>query len=232
MGDLLKSLGAVVAVVASLAAVALAVDQFTLRARLRRTEQWALAMLDHDHTGERAAALTNLRLDATSRVVAGLLVPAWFFADFVGSLALGTVTLATAVDAHRFGGSSWVVLALALLLLTLMSRRAVRLYLERSRIAWEYRNDRAIVQPRRKIGDKTDVRLWREFAFAVVFSAGACAVATGVGLALSRRRVDDGPVALIVAGTLVAWFILDALRGYALRLHPADREEAAGERPR
>ena len=83
MDELLKSIGAAVAVVASLAAVAVAVEQFTRRARLRKIEEWAVTMLAHDEPEERAAALTSIRLDATSRIVAGILMPVWFYAEAV-----------------------------------------------------------------------------------------------------------------------------------------------------
>lgn len=218
---MLAGIGAAVAIVASLGAVAVVIEQFTLRVRLRKTEEWAVCVLAYDPAGERATALTNIRLDATSRIVAGVLVPVRFFAE--------GVLLAVAVPASIVGvlqddeistGGAISLVFFALTALTLSTRRAIRHYLERCRIASEYRRGLTVTEGRRGMLEMMEGGLRVEYAFALGFSGGVCALASGVGLTLSGELVNGWPLFLIAAGGGVAYGVLDLLRTYAGKKHP------------
>ena len=147
--ELLKLVGTAVAVVASLGAVAVVLDQFTLRARLRRTEAWAVAMLGHDTAGPRRDALADVRLDSTARVVAGIMMPLRFFWEAaIWTAAAPFLVLGACRDAGESFGGVAAVMLVSFTGLWLSSRRAIRLYLERCRIASEYRRGVAVSGPR------------------------------------------------------------------------------------
>jgi hypothetical protein len=178
-------------------------------------------MLAHDESEERAAALTSIRLDATSRIVAGILMPVRFFAEAV---VWAVAAPAVIVLGLRDGTASTVyvagVVAVAFVTLTLSTRRGIRLYLERSRIASEYRRGLAVTEARRVVLHQMEGGQRIEFVFALAFSGGACALALGVGLALSGEHVDGWPLALMVGGGYAAWGALDLLGNHARRQHP------------
>jgi hypothetical protein len=117
-------------------------------------------------------------------------------------------------------GSAAFFVSIAFVALTLSTRRAIRLYLERCRVASEYRRGLAVVEPRRGLLEMTEGGLRAEFALAAVFSLGACALGFGVGLALSGNRVDNWPLGVMLAGGCMAYAALDLVRMRARKRHP------------
>lgn len=221
MDDLLKGIGAMVAVVASLGAVALAVEQFTLRARLRKIEAWAVTMLDQDTSDARAAALTDIRLDATSRIVAGILTPVRFFAGGLAWSLVASAFIAFVIRSEEVTvvNASPAVLV-AFLTVAFSTRRAIRAYLERCRIASEYRRGRVVEKPQWPILARMGRGLLIEFVFACAFSAGLCGVAVGSGLTMRRGDADGLPITLLYLGGAVVYGAIDILRIHARREHP------------
>lgn len=221
MEDLLKIAGAAVAVVASLAAVALAVEQLTLRSRLRKTETWATAQLETEESAERIAVLKRLQLEATARIVAGLDVPVRLFADGALTAVGVTVAIAAMMQDDEVGTRSLVSLVgVALLGLVLSARRAVRVYLERCRIASAYARSLAVTPARLGLLDLMEGGTRIEFAYAAAVAAFLGSFSVGLGLALSGRSVDGLPLLLLLTGAMGAVQTLDVLRTHARRLSP------------
>ncbi|MFD1249595.1 hypothetical protein ACFQ3F_17480 [Nocardioides ginsengisoli] len=221
MEDLLKVVGATVAAVASLAAVALAVDQFTLRARLRKTEEWAVKALAAEIDGNRVPVLTDIRHDSTARIVAGLLVPVWFFAEgVVWAVAAPSAVAVTVQASGTSTGTAAAITWVAFFALAFTFRPTVRHFLERCRVASEYRRGLPVAEPKRGLLAAMEGGYRVEFVFAAGFSAGACALGLGVGLAVSGHDVDGWPLALMLLGGFSAYGVLDLLRVYARSRHP------------
>jgi type II secretory pathway component PulJ len=73
--SLLTTIGAVVALVAASVGVMAAIEQLTLRARLRRTAELAQALSAQENDSERQTVLRSIHDVAVARLVSGWLLP-------------------------------------------------------------------------------------------------------------------------------------------------------------
>lgn len=148
MDPLLTIVTAVVAVVASSVGVIVAVDQLTLRARLRRTAEATLELTKQEENENRKAVLHSIHDVAVARLAAGWTVAWWHFAEFAVWFAIGPVALG--FSAARFGwtGPVQVTLASTFPIIAIAARRSIRIYSERQRIARQYLAGVHVAPPR------------------------------------------------------------------------------------
>jgi hypothetical protein len=227
--DLLKAVGALVAVVASLAAVALAVDQFTVRSRLRKSEEWAAEALVREVHGNRAPVLANIRLDATAGIVASLLVPAGAFVPYAAAAAVSVSVVALALAEPGNVSTAAPLLVVLVLSTTVLSVvawwRLVRLYFERRRVASEFRRGLVVERPQRVGLTIREVRT-AAFGLGVAIGLSTCVAAAGVGLAFTSRSAGGWPLLVMFFGALVAAHFVDGVGRRARRRYPL-RETSA-----
>jgi hypothetical protein len=220
--DFLKVVGAAVAVLASLAAVALAIDQFTLRSRLRKTEEWAAKALDAEVHDNRRQVLAGIREEATARIVAGLLVPVWYFVEPVGMSVLGPFVVATVFRLDDPTAEAVAIAFVGFAGSSVAGRRLVHVHAERRRVASRFRRGLEVVSPRASgrdwmVGEHYSAELLLGSALALC----TCILGAGVGFALSAHQFGGWPLVLVVAGLVGApavWSLVDAR---ADRKHPA-----------
>lgn len=226
MNDLLTTLGAAIAVVATLVATAVAIEQLTLAARLRKREAWAREIATHETVPTRSSVLEEVRLRATARVVASLYVPALRFAPSVGWIAV-TVVLLTGTwwsDGTQDEDLLYVV-PLGLVATVIGARQCIRTYLTRERIAHEYLQAKEITPPTLDLaGTISGRRTSGEFIFAAVFAVSWCALWTGVGLLGEGRGHDKLDFTIGVVGLLGLQLPLIWLRSRTLSGTPTSAD--------
>jgi hypothetical protein len=94
-------IGAVIALVATSVGVIAAIEQLTLRARLRRTADLAQVLSGHENDPERQTALRSIHDVAVARLVSGWLLPWWRFSEFAflaGPVLVGSIIAASGVE--------------------------------------------------------------------------------------------------------------------------------------
>jgi hypothetical protein len=213
VGTTLQLAGALVAVVASGIGVIVALDQLTLRARLRRTETWARESAAVEADTHRKVALEALRLRSVAGVVGSHAVPLRFFATTAVTPA---VAVALLVGAFRRGEDVFPDLA-ALLFVSLVGcgiefRRAVRFYLERRQVVNAYvAGGREVPGPRLDLMNTIEGGTRGEFLAALGLSAGLNGALVGAGLLYRNGQATFGPVAVLAGGGL-AWVAFSWVR--------------------
>jgi hypothetical protein len=112
--------------------------------------------------------------------------------------------------------------------LALATRRGVRLYLERQRVAREYLSGAKITPPHIDILHLMEGGTRAEFVVGVLVSAGATLAAAGVGTVV---RGPGWGIAFVVCGLLIAWSPAEWLRARAVRplvTSPVPRHDSTG----
>jgi hypothetical protein len=146
--SVLTIIGAVVALAATSVGVIAAIEQLTVRARLRRTAELAQALSGHENDPERQTVLRSVHDVAVARLVSGWLLPWWRFSEFMIALVVLPVVVGGTMAVNGWIGPSWIVVATCFVFLTIATRRGIRLYLERQRVASEYLSGAKITPPR------------------------------------------------------------------------------------
>lgn len=216
--EYLPAVGASLAAIATLVGIAAAIDQLTLPARLRRLEAWSRAAHESETDDERKSALRMIRSVATARLVGAAYVPVMYFIEAVLWTGLAPLSVAAAFAAsspwsERLGAASFTLIVLALVL-----RRAIRLYLERQRIAREYFDGQAVKPPGLDLLHQMEGGTRREFVLALVFAVTITAASAGLGEMLSGNK-SIWPFAVIGAAALIGWSPFRFVRAQSVTAH-------------
>lgn len=222
MKDLLTAIAPAAAAAASLAAIAVAIEQFTQRSRMRRIAEWTKLLANDETNTNRVAALAQIRAWAAGRVVATVMVPGRLFAE--AALWLGVVPYMIIAQARS---SSLAALALlGAVTLWLVFRRAIRVYLERYRIASEYFRGADVEPMEMTILFAMEGGTRAEFAWAALLSIGVTGTALGVALLIRSPTAPWGALA-IVGGLGVAELARTLVRKHTPSvLHSASFKES------
>ncbi|MBO0609874.1 hypothetical protein [Myceligenerans salitolerans] len=223
--DLVATVGGVLAGLASLVAVVVAIDQFTLRARMRRIVTWTTELLDMEKNRNRRSTLEAIRDRAAGSLVASTLVPIRHIAEGAVWLGGGAVVIVLQVTRREDMGSVLASAAVVLVAAQQGVRRAVRMYVERERIRAEYVKHAKVVPPRTDMLAKMEGGTRSEFGWAALFVAALMAVAAGVAWVLADTD-NLWPLLVVVAGIGILGFALDGVRrlGRRARSIPARAE--------
>lgn len=218
MTEYLPVIGASLAALATLVGIVAAIDQLTLPARLRRLEAWSRAAHESETDDERKSALHMIRSVATARLVGAAYVPVIYFIEAVfwtGFAPVGVVAaFATSSPwSERLGAAAFTVSVLALVL-----RRAVRLYLERQRVAREYFAGQAVKPPGLDLLHQMEGGTRREFVHALVFAVTITAASASLGEMLSGNK-SLWPFAVTGAAALIGWSPFRFLRAQSVTAH-------------
>lgn len=100
MQPVLTIIGAVVALVATSVGVIAAIEQLTLRARLRRTAELAQVLSGHENDPERQTVLHSIHDVAVARLVSGWLLPWRRFSEVAVQFLAGPVLVAWIIAAN------------------------------------------------------------------------------------------------------------------------------------
>ena len=209
METTLQLAAAIIAVVASGVGVVVAVDQLTLRTRLRRTEAWARESAAAEADGHRTSALEAIRLRSVASLVGGHAVPLRYLAT---TLVTPAMSVGLLVSVLRRDEPTFPDLA-ALLLLSFVTcgvefRRAVHFYLERRQVVNAYlAGGRDVPGPRIDMSNTMEGRVQTEFAAALALSVGLNGALVGAGMLYLDEQVALG-LPLILAGAGAAWLSL------------------------
>lgn len=209
--DLVATVGGVLAGLASLVAVVVAIDQFTLRARMRRIVAWTTELLDMEKSHHRRSALEAIRDRAAGSMVASTLVPIRHIAEGAVWLGVGAAAIVLLVTRREDMGTVLVSAAGMFFAAQQGVRRAVRMYVERERIRAEYVEHAKVVPPRTDILAKMEGGTRSEFGWAALLIAGFMAVAAGVAWVLADRD-NLWPLLVVVAGMGILGFALGGMR--------------------
>lgn len=196
--NILAALATAAAAAASFAALALTIEQFTQRSRMRRIAEWTTLQATDEANANRAAALGRIRAWAAGQVVATIMVPGRFFTEtaiwlaVVPYVVISQARSSNLVPAALFGAFvMWVPF-----------RRAIRVYLERYRIVSEYFRG-ASVEPM-----KTPYELGggprSELAWAGLLSIGTSAIAFGIALLIRSSSAPWGEFAIVAGSFAIA----------------------------
>jgi hypothetical protein len=213
----LTIIGAVVALVATSVGVMAAIEQLTLRARLRRTAELAQALSGHENDPERQTVLRSIHDVAVARLVSGWLLPWWRFSELAVSFLAGPVPVGWTIAANGWSGLSLIVTVASFIYLALASRRGVRLYLERQRVAREYLSGAKITPPHIDILHLMEGGTRAEFVVGLLVSAGTTLAAAGVGTLVHSGPNSEWGIAFVVCGLIIAWSPSNWLRARAVR---------------
>lgn len=211
----LPFIGASLAAIATLVGIFTAVDQLTLSARLRRLEAWARAAEQGETDDARKAALREIQSVATARLVGAAYVPAVYFLEFILWALLAPVLTVTQFAKSSPWGERLSSAGFTTVVLALVLRRAVRLYLERQRVAREYLDGQAIKPPGLDILHQMEGGTRREFRYAVLFAVVVTTASVCVGMLLSGNT-SVWPFAVLVAVTLLGWSPFRYLRAQSV----------------
>jgi len=144
VSEFVATLAPVVAVIASVIGVVGALDQLTLRARVRRIADWSGSLAADETNSARRAALCRTRTWASGQLVASVMVPARYYLEgLCWAVVAPTMTALT-----RYDDSGLAVPIFALVATALSLRRTIRVHCERHRIVREYFNGWEIGAPR------------------------------------------------------------------------------------
>lgn len=222
MKDILAAIVPAVAAAASLAAIALAIEQLTQRSRMRRIAEWTKLLATDEANANRVAALARIRAWASGWVVATVMVPGRLFAE--AALWLAAVPYMIISQARS---SSLAPLALfGASTLWLVFRRAIRVYLERYRIAAEYFYGAEVEPMEMTILYAMEGGTRAEFAWAALLSLGVTGTALGVALLIRSSDAPWGAIAIVV-GLSVLGLARTRIRKHAPSvLHPASRKKS------
>lgn len=205
VNNVLQLVGAIVAVAASGIGIIIAVDQLTLRSRLRKTESWAKESALTESNEHRKAALELLRLQSVAGVVGSHAVPLRYFAL---ALVFPSMAIALLIAAYRRGEPTWP--DLMVLVLTSVAtggiegRRGIRLYLERRTVTNAYVDGgRTVSTPRLDWPHTVEGGRWTEWVAGFGFSLGVNAVFVGAGMLYKDGQATFGP-ALLFVGPVIA----------------------------
>jgi hypothetical protein len=215
--QLLTIIGAMVALVATSVGVIAAIEQLTLRARLRRTAELAHILAEQEDNQRRRTVLRSVHDVAVARLASGWLVPWWRFTQFALLFVLGPLAVGwLAAQGGWIGSLAWLILT-NFLLVGIMARRGVRLYLERQRVARDYIAGAEVAPPRLGMLELMEGgAVGKEYVVAALISAGTTLVGVSVGLLIHDPNAG-WTILLIVVGLAISWFPADWLRARAVR---------------
>lgn len=215
MEDVLKAVAAGFAAVATLVGIFGALEGLTVRARLRRRSLVADELAKMDPSPRRREALHEVRDVGLARLLAAWHIPTWRFVQPVATVIVMPTFLAFFVYISDEKREAAVFACLSLVLLTIQSRRLVRLVTERQRISLAFARREAIQPARLSLGDDIEYPR-REWVLAIMAAAGLVAASIGAGL-LVRGTSDANGLGLLFVGSMVAWTPVDNLRNGSLR---------------
>lgn len=206
-----------IAVIAAAAGAFAAVEQLLLPARLRRQSEWATSTAEAEEDEVRKAVLHRLAAKCTGRLVAASAVPAYVFLELLVTTA-GSVWLLVlfARDAKTWTDYVAPVIT-AFAAESLSSRRAIRLYLERVRIADAYIDSCARI-PAADLGILAQMEGGQRVEFVWAASAGVGLTSAGLTIALGAHGHDSA-----VFPGVIAAFALILVFGW-LRSRPKARD--------
>lgn len=207
----LQTASQVLTVVAALIGVVVAVEGFSLGARLRRREAWLREAVEHENRENRRNALNSLLERTTARLVAALRVPFALYlrSAIYGALAVGLNAalwnvMMTAGDA-AFWVLALVVSTLTIALAALSARWALRVYAERHRLMSRYLRDEVVGFPILRGQNQTGY--WKtEFAIGFLFTS--CAISAVLAATTITRQLSSNDPFWWVSGIM---FVVIAL---------------------
>lgn len=209
--DIVPTVGTVLAALASLVGVVVAIDQFTLRARMRRIVTWTTELLDVEEDPQRVDALTLIRDRAAASMVASTLLPIRHVAEGVVWLAAGGFIVTMSFVRQEEVGQVVATVAAAFFASQMGVRRAIRMYVERERVKAEYLEGAKVVLPRTDMLAKIEGGTRSEFGWAALFIAGFLGLAFGIGWFIAGER-SFWPVGVVIIGIVVLSGAIDGVR--------------------
>lgn len=219
----IKDVGPVVAIAVALVGLAAATEQLTMGARLRRLEAWAVQALEQETGEERLMGLRTIRRVAVARLVAATYVPgyhvvtSWAWAAVAPALMVARV----ATDpTWTFGASSAIG---SFFISVIFFRQAIRVYLERQRIAKAYVADQSVGPARLGIMDRMEGGTRREFRSAIAIAVGVHALALGATL-LTVGGQGIWAACMAVAGFVVTQHTVEELQAQSVMTELRDND--------
>lgn len=214
--ELVPTVATALAALASLVGVAVAVDQFTLRARMRRVVAWTNELLDVEEDVHRRGALVRIRDLAAASMVASVLVPARHVAEGLVWLMVGGYVVVQGFVLHQGVGDALATLVAAYFASIFGIVRAVRMYVERERVKAEYLDAVDVVPPRTDMLAKAEGGTRAEFGWAALLLAGVLGVTSGIGWLFSGERTF-WPVGVVIVAISVLSSAVTGVRSLGRR---------------
>lgn len=218
-----KDFGPIVAVLVALVGLAAAIEQITLGARLRRLEAWAAKAIEQESGEERLAGLRTIRRVAVARLVAATFVPGYHLVATCTWAAIPPALMVARVASDPEWTSGGSAALGSFVLSVIFFRQAIRVFLERQRIASDYVADRRVGPARLGIMDRMEGGTRREFRYAIAIAAGINALGLGVTLVVAG---DQGLWAalLAIAGLVVAQRVIEDLQAHSVTTELRDND--------
>ncbi|POH75174.1 hypothetical protein [Arthrobacter glacialis] len=182
--DILTVFGAILAVGATVLGLVVGLGQLSGAARASRTIEWTSAALSVEKDSARQMVLERLKLRGQGYLIAAQYVPWWRFSSAIAWTLLSPAFVISA--ASRSSETLFLVIAVVagVLNLTIMVRKAIRLYSERTRVARQFVLGGSDVEPVR-IDTLAQMEGGTKREFLLGFVCAVTVMGTGVLLALA-----------------------------------------------
>lgn len=215
--DFLTVFGAVLAVGTAILALVVGLGQFSGATRARRTIEWTSAALEAEEDVARGIVLERLKLRGQGYLVAARYIPGWRFAGVTAWTLVAPTTVI--LGASRGDDLATLVFSISagVVTLTLVGRRAIRLYAERMRVAHQFAIGGRDVEPVR-----IDIMAQMEGGTRREYSLGfACAISVmGTGGLVAWALVEGSNSSVwpwIIVAVVACWSCLQVVHSYAAR---------------
>lgn len=212
--DFLTVFGAILGAGSAALGLIVALNQYSSAARARRTMDWTSTALGVEKDPGRQIVLTRLKHRAQAHLIAVEYVSWWRFSETIAWTLLtpGFVIVGLSRDGNV--SSIIAVMGLGVALMTLVFRRAIRLYLERTRVSHQYEVGGADVEPVR-IGfmNQMEGGTRLEFALALVCATVVVGTASLLSWSLTEER-PSASWAWVYLGVFFCWSSFQVVRSY------------------
>lgn len=194
---LVTTIAAALAALASLVGIVVAIDQLTLRSRMRRIVTWTTDLLSIEENDNRKEVLVAIRAHAAGTMVASTLVPIRHIAEGLVWLAASAFLVVQAAASDN--GIAVVVGMAAVGFGSALQGafRAVRMYIERERVRAEYVDEVRVVPPRTDVLAKMEGGTRAEKGWAAMLLAGWLTIVVGAALLFVDHRWGGAMTAVV-----------------------------------
>ncbi|MGX1596869.1 hypothetical protein ACWIDS_07345 [Dietzia maris] len=215
--DFLTVLGAVLAAGTALLGLTVGISQLSVPSRARKVVEWTSSALERENDTSRKVVLQALKLRAQGSLISSQLVPGRLFGESI-AWSLLAPTAIVIVSNRSDGQPVWTYIFTTSIVMTLVFRRAIRLYAERQRVRYQFAEGTFSIKSVR-----VDILEQMEGGTRVEFALGfICAVSlVGTGGFLAKAIIEgrEGTMWFWAGlGVFACWCCAKIVHAHALKL--------------
>jgi hypothetical protein len=214
VGSAFETLAKVLPATVALIGLIVAVSQFSLGARLRRRQTWLREEITFETDSHRIFHLESMLRSASASLVANLLVPSKYLIETAVWLVLSPTLVSLVLSQAPNPINVIVTLFSAWTSLAIPLRRGMRVYSERRRIAFAYRNGgRPIAAPRLDLLAQMEGGARIEFLQSFTLALFMICLSGGISLLIQGVPFESSILVAGIGGG-GAWVVLAWIGSY------------------